>query len=274
MTRKTVAFAILLLLLSGLLSGAAGAEEPSAASPTDLDCTHEHTKTTIYFFDSPAYTPINAETHRVYGPAAVETVCLDCGEMLSSETVDNAEEIRTHIMRKDVCVLCGYRGKARAAEKKETADAPGERTVILQEDGSADGLLSLVLTNRDLYELEKEGISVLLVRGTADGTAVALNVTGVLGQTERAGADLHLKIAEREDGSFYVSLYLVNGSGEQINPADAGVTVRFYRAGKSNVRASVAPVDRDTLIETESVWNEKGYWSVPYLEEGTYFLLQ
>ena len=39
-------------------------------------------------------------------------------------------------------------------------------------------------------------------------------------------------------------------------------------------RASVAPADRDALIEAESVWNERGYWSVPYLEEGTYFLLQ
>lgn len=40
MTRKNVAFAILLLLLLSLLSGAAGAEEPDPATPTDLDCLH------------------------------------------------------------------------------------------------------------------------------------------------------------------------------------------------------------------------------------------
>ena len=125
-----------------------------------------------------------------------------------------------------------------------------------------------------LYELEKENISILLVRGKRGDAAVALNVASVLGQTERTGADLHLKLAEREDGSFYAGLYLDSGSGERIDPADAGITVRFYRSSKSNVRASMAPADRDTLIETESVWNEKGYWSVPYLEEGTYFLLQ
>lgn len=274
MTRKTIAFAILLLLLSGLLSGAAGAEEPSVVTPTDLECTHEQTKTTIYFFDSPAYMPINAETHRVYGPATVETVCLDCGEVLSVGTVDNAEEIRPHIIRKDQCVLCGYRAKTKAAEKKETADAPGERTIILQEDSVADGLLSLILTNRDLYELEKENVTVLLVRGKSGDAAVALNVASVLGETERTGADLYLKLAEREDGSFYASLYLDSGSGERINPAEAGITVRFYRSSKSSVRASMAAADRDTLVETESVWNEKGYWSVMYLEEGTYFLLQ
>lgn len=274
MTRKTIAFAVLLLLLSGLFSGTAGAEEPSVATPTDLECMHRQTKTTIYFFDSPAYTPIDAETHRVFGPATVETVCLDCGEALSAETVDNAEEIRPHIIRKGQCVLCGYREKARAAEKKETTDAPGERTIIIQEDGDADGLLTLILTNRDLYELEKENVSVLLVRGKGNDAAVALNVASVLSETERTGADLYLKLAEREDGSFYAGLYLASETGGKADPPGAGVTVRFYRSSRSNVRASVAPADRDTLIEAESVWNEKGYWSVRYVEEGTYFILQ
>jgi hypothetical protein len=274
MIRKTAALAALLLLLSGLLSGAAGAEEMSVATPTDLDCLHEQTKTTIYFFDSPAYTPIDAETHRVYGPAAVETVCLDCGEVLSTETVDNAEEVRSHIMRKDKCALCGYRGKAKAADKKPAADASGERTVVAAADGGAEGLLSLTMTNRDLYELEKENISILLVRGSAGKAALAMNVASVLGETERTGADLQVKIAEREDGSFYAALYLVSSSGERVGPVTAGVTVRFYRTSRSNVRASLAPADRDTLVEAESVWNERGYWSVPYLEEGTYFLLQ
>lgn len=273
MTRKTIAFTVLLLLLSGLLSGTAGAEDPSVATPTDLDCLHEHTRTTIYFFDSPAYTPIDSETHKVVGPAIVETVCEDCGEVLSSESADSAEEICSHIIRNDRCLLCGYRGKAKETNQ-ESADAPGERTVTAEGDGGADGLMGLTLTNRDLYELEKENVTILLVRGNTGEAAVALNVAAVLGETERTGADLQLKLAEREDGGFYVSLYLVSGSGGRIGPLEAGVTVRFYRSGKSNVRASVAPADRDALVEAESVWNERGYWSVPYLGEGTYFLLQ
>ena len=274
MIRKTAVFVSLLLLLSGLFHSAAGAEEPSVATPTDLECMHERTKTTIYFFDSPAYTPVDAKNHRVFGPAAVETVCLDCGEVLSGETVDNAEEIRAHIIRKGQCVLCGYREKKKAAETRRAADVSGERTIVAPEDGGAEGLLALTMTNRDLYELEKENVFILLVRGSNGDAAVALNVTSMLGQTEQAGADLCLKLAEREDGGFYACLYLSSGSGERIDPASAGITVRFYRSNRSNVRASVAPADRDALIEAESVWNERGYWSVPYLEEGTYFLLQ
>ena len=273
MMTKRIAFAIGLLLLFSLCSGAAGAEEPVPATPTDLACLHEHTKTTIYFFDSPAYTPVDVESHQVSGPATIETVCLDCGELLSSETVDNAEEIRPHSMKKGACVLCGYRPKAKAPEERPT-DAPGEMTIIAQEDDSADGLLTLTLTNTDLYEMETASVSTVLVRGRTGDTAVALVVPDVLGQTEQAGADLYLQLAEREDGSFFAGLYLVSGPGEKTEPEDEGISLRFYRQNLSNVRVSLAPADEDTLIEAEGVWNEKGYWSVPYVEEGTYFLLQ
>ena len=57
MTRKKLAIAILLLMLFSLFSGAAGAEEPALATPTDLECMHVRTKTTIYFIDSPLYIP-------------------------------------------------------------------------------------------------------------------------------------------------------------------------------------------------------------------------
>ena len=227
MTRKPFAFAILMLLLFMLLSGAAGAEEPVPATPTDLECAHEHTKTTIYFFDSPVYVTINAESHRVTGPATIETVCLDCDEVLASETVDNAEEIRPHSMKRGVCALC-----------------------------------------------EQASISTALVRGETGTAAVAIGVPEMLGQTEQAGADLYLQLAEREDGSFFAGLYLISGSETRTEPEDEGITLRFYRQTRSDVRVSLAPADEDTLIETEGVWNDKGYWSVPYLEEGTYFLLQ
>ena len=40
------------------------------------------------------------------------------------------------------------------------------------------------------------------------------------------------------------------------------------------IRVSFAPAYSDTLVETKGIWNERGYWSVPYTAEGTYFLLQ
>lgn len=273
MIRKTAVFAALLLLLSALLSGAAGAEGASVATPTDLDCTHGNTRTEIRFYDSPGYTFINAGKHLVYGAADVVKVCLDCGEVLSKESVSYIEETRSHLMRKGRCVYCGYQEESRPVEEIPS-NVPGERTVVAGEDGSVEGLLALTLTNRDLYELEKENVSVLLVRSKDGSAAIALNVAGVLKQTERTGADLRLDFAERKDGSFYAGIYLVSESGEKMVPDDAGITVRFYRSSKAGVRANVAPANRDDLVGIESVWNEQGYWSVPYLEEGTYFLLQ
>lgn len=276
MTRKIFATAILLLLLSILFSGTAGAEEPALATPTDLECAHEQTKTTIYFFDSPAYTSLDAESHRVFGPATVEVTCAECGEVLSSENVSEAEEIRPHRMKNGVCVLCGYKEKgSQPAKPKETqAKASDERILIASEDADTKGLMNLTLTDEDLYALSREGVSVVLVKGNAGDAAVALDVPDMLKQTESMGADLYLELAEREDGSLFAGMFLVEDSGIRNEPGRAGISLRFYRQSKADVRISLAPVGEDDLIETEGIWNEKGYWSVPYLQEGTYFLLQ
>ena len=270
MIRKNLAFAMLLFVLFSLFSGNAGAEGP--ATPTDLTCLHEHTKTTIYFFDSPAYIPMSAEHHRVSGPAATETVCLDCGEVLSSETVADAEEIRPHYFKKGVCVLCGYRDITAKAEEQPIKD-PDEWMITAREDGDADGLLSVTLTVADLYELEKSNVPVALVKGKTGEAMVVLDVTEVLRQTEATGAALQVRIAEREDDSFFAGVFLVSDSGA-AEPAGPGITLRFYRKTKADVRISLVPFGKETLIELESVWDEKGYWSVPYTEEGTYFVLQ
>ena len=276
MIRKIPAIAVLLLLLSSLLPGAAGAEGPSPATPTDLECAHERTKTIIYFFDSPAYTALGPESHRVSGPAEVEVVCAECGEVLSSGEAGSAEEIRPHRMKNGACVLCGYKDKAdQAGKAKETpAAAPGERVILAAEDPEAKGLLTLTLTNEDLYALSGEGVSVVLVRGGAGGAAVALNIAEVLKQTEPLGAEIRIELAEREDGSLFAGVTLAEESGNLSQPESEGIILRFYRQSKADVRISLAPAGEDTLIETEGVWNERGYWSVPYLREGTYFLLQ
>ena len=273
MTRKSFVFAMLLLLLFCLFSGTAGAEEPDLATPTDLDCTHEHTKTIIYFFDSPAYTSMNADTHRVSGPATVEVACEDCGLVLSSETVDNAEEIRPHRMKKGVCVLCGFKDKSGKKQGRLTV-GQGERMIIAAQAADMPDMLTLTLTTEDLYELFGEGITTVLVKGNADDAAVALNVAEVLRQTEPIGANLYMELAEREDGNLFAGMFLVEESGTRTKPGSEGITLRFYRQSKADVRISLAPVGTDSLIEVEGEWNEKGYWSVPYLQEGTYFLLQ
>lgn len=146
--------------------------------------------------------------------------------------------------------------------------------VTAREDDDAKGILTLTMTNADLYKLTGENVYTILVQGKTGNVAVALSVTEMLGQTENTGADLKLEMAEQEDDSIFASLYLLSDSGNRSQPSNEGITLRFYRETKSNIRVSLAPAGEDSLIETEAVWNEKGYWSVPYLQEGTYFLLQ
>lgn len=270
MTRKLLAFAMIMLMVFACLSGAAGAEQVPA-TPTDLDCAHEHTQITIYFYDAPSYTAVNAESHKVSGPAIIVTQCLDCGEDLFIDEVDNAEEIRPHTLKKGVCVLCGFRIKSKTPEK-ETGDAPGERTIYARKDENGDGLLSLTLSAEDLTQMEVEQVQTVVVREEGGDAAVALPVAVVLSQAEMNSADLYLQMAEREDKSLFVGLYLVSET-ERREPTDDGITLRFYQQTKTNVRVSMAPADTDQLVETTGEWNDKGYWSVPYVAEGTYFLL-
>ncbi len=138
MKRKLIMLVLALLLLSALpvLSGAEGA---SPATPTDLACPHTQTRTVIYFFDSPAYTALSPEIHRVAGPATVEVTCLTCGALLSSETVNNAEEIRPHSMIRGVCPLCGYRENVHT-DRKAPAEGggPQEEADIYTEEETDD----------------------------------------------------------------------------------------------------------------------------------------
>ena len=272
MARRSYVVVFLVLMLAALcLAGAA--EELVPATPTDLECAHEHTKTTIYFFDSPVYTSVSDASHRVSGPAAVEVVCLDCGAILSADNVGSAEEIRPHSMKKGVCALCGYRTRVRELPNQPD-DLPGERTIFAQEDENADGLLTLKLTGTDLTALERANITTVLVRGKTGIAAIALKVPEVRVQTEKDGTYLYMELAEREDGSFFAGLFLVKEPGDRVAPEDNGISLRFYQETKSNVRVSLSPVDTDRLVETEGIWDEHGYWSVPYLQEGTYFFLQ
>ena len=262
---------ILLLLLCALVPAVPAAAEETAATPTDLDCPHLHTRTTCYFFDGPAYTSISSACHLVSGAATVETVCEDCGKVLSSEYVAVAEEVRPHSMKNGVCALCGYRGKTQAPREART-DVPGERTIYAEAD--AEDLLTITLSCDDLLALRNANVTTALVRGAAGDAAIALDVRETLLQLEATDSVLYMEMAEREDGSVFAGLYLVTGPGPRQEPDDAGITLRFYQPVRSEIRVSLAPVDADTLLNTEITWNERGYWSVPYTREGTYFLLR
>ena len=270
--KKSLAFVLLMLLLSALLC-AAVAEEPAPATPTDLACLHENTKQTIFFFDSPAYSSVSTTSHKVYGPATIQTVCLDCGEVISTETVDYTEELRPHSMKRGQCALCGYCDST-WTRQEQPKDATGERTLYAQEDNNTRGMLTLTLSREDLIALNNSNVSVALVRGNSGNVAIALNVSNLLNQSREADADLYLQLAERTDGSVFAGVFLVSETGEEITPEVNGINLRIYQQTYSDIRFSIAPSASGSLVEAEGVWDEHGYWSVQYQEEGTYFILQ
>ena len=275
MIRKSFVFAVAAALLLCLLCGSAAAEDdPVPATPTDLECAHPVTKTIIYFYDSPLYTSVSSASHRVSGPATVQTVCAECGEVLESWQENNAEEIRPHRMKKGVCALCGYREKTLAAVTSAVNDLPGERTFYAQQEEGTQGLMSLTLSNVDLVALENAHITTVIVRGERGIAAIALEVAEIRVQTELNHADLYLELEEQEDGSFFAGVCLITDPGEKKEAGEEGITLRFYQEQKEDVRVSMAPVDGEQMVEAASSWNENGFWTVQYVREGTYFLLQ
>ena len=283
MKRKGIVTALLLAALLAV-SGLCAAEE-MPATPTDLTetdtepesgteptpvCAHENVSKVIYFFDSPSYTSLSAASHRVSGPGVVAVVCRDCGATLSEETVDNAEEIRPHSMKKGVCALCGYRAPTEA--KQEKRDAPGERTLAAQPDGN--GLLFLTLTEQDLAALENAKVRTILVRGEHGKAVVAVDVKEIRQETGREAASFSIEMAEQEDGSLFAGLSLSNAPGRKDELDIEGVTLRFYEDKAPALKIALDPTDGDPLTEADGVWNEAGYWTVPYVSEGYYLVVK
>ena len=40
------------------------------------------------------------------------------------------------------------------------------------------------------------------------------------------------------------------------------------------LKIALDPTDGDPLTETDGVWNEAGYWTVPYVSEGYYLVVK
>lgn len=268
MTRKILT-AVLLLLALTVLAGLCEAEE-TPATPTDLECAHEHTDTVIYFFDSPSYTALSAASHKVSGPGVVVETCRDCGEVLLEETVDNAEEIRPHSMKKGVCALCGYRTKTEA--KQDRKDSPGERTLVAQPDGN--GLFFLTLTEQDLAALAKAKVTTLLVRGERGKAEIAIDVKEIRQEVVREAASFSVEMAEREDGSLFAGLSISNAPGKKAELDLENAFLRFYEDEDTVLKVALDLSDTEKLLEMYGDWDDHGYWTVPYVGEGYYMLIR
>lgn len=274
---KKLLMAVLLLALFLLPAAFAAAEGEEPATGTDLPCAHEHTKTTIYFYDSPSYKAVSSVSHRVSGRASVEVECLDCGEILSSTEMDNAEEIRPHSMKKGVCALCGYREPTEAVEQQEN-DRPGERTLIATP--GEDTFFSMTLTQDDFTALEIAHVNTAVVRGENWDSAVALSVKDIRDYLTAQEDPLFVEMTEQQDGSLFVSMRPVTIPFSNTESGAKPVTLRFYRSHDPALRVTFAPLEDDELTEMTAAWQDpsddsgKGFWFVPYLRDGTYIPLQ
>ena len=269
--KRILAVLLALLTLTILSVGVAEEDNPSLATPTDLECTHESTRE-VFYFDNLAYASINDTTHRVYGSARVEIVCNDCGEVISVEKRDTVELIRPHAFKKGVCVFCGAKEPEPPEPSPEavvTALPPAESTVA-PAGAEGDPFLRLTLTEGDLRSLESDRITTLVIRPEGGEAAIALPVDNLRSELTETQADLEAAMQLREDGSLYVSLTLRGEQGEAAPRAD-GAALRFYTPEDQPVRAAFHPENGDapeTILE--GAWSPDGYWQIPWLGNGEY----
>ena len=148
------------------------------------------------------------------------------------------------------------------------------RPVNLPHQASDEDMLSLTLTYDDLSALNSAKVNTVLVKGKKGSAAIALNVADMMTQTRKTGGSLYLMLAEQEDKSLFAGLYLVIDSNTREEPDGEGISLRFYQENRADVQVSLVLADSDEPVKTETVWNENGYWSVQYLEEGTYMILR
>ena len=279
--RAAAWFAALCLMLPAAALGE-GTETPETPStPTDLECGHENTKEIIYFFDSPMYTALgNGSHHRVEGPAVVETVCESCGEVIASETVEHAEEIRPHTMRNNVCLLCGYKRKAddaapTAAPAQIPEDVPGEKTFFVEpEKGLEEEGIHLSLTLEDFRALKRENINTVVIRRQDGRAGVALPLAEILEEAEGEGADVQVQIQDWQEGPMTLGVALIAGA-DTWEPETDKILLRLYLPEASGLTVIRTGGDgevseADARWEAPAAQGAEGYWTLPYLGAGEY----
>ncbi len=264
-------FCVLAALLLACLVLPAAAEENGEktddvvplASPTDL-CPHEHTES-VYYFDNPVYTPVDARTHSVTGRAMVEVICTDCGEVLSVTTEDDARQIKAHIFRKGMCVLCGMEGEEAPVVQEVV------RTLEPDAENGEGNLFFCVLTERDL---ENAG-DILVLRAGEFEPAVTLQPRRLAEQMEN-GDLLSAEMLITGEHAVDVFVHVTPENGEPYAPDSELLSLRFYGEKTENaitVRWTDSE-DKTNTAEQEAAWVDGGnggyYMAFPFLGDGTY----
>ena len=280
--RRVWAALLGLLLAAGMLAGAVAEDADPSELPlstqTDL-CPHEHVRE-VFYFDHPTYRAINRYVHDVVGSAVVNVVCDDCGEVLSSETRDHAEEQREHTYnKKGVCRLCGY-----VRQEASPTEVPAVQEQVLQPLADESGKRWEIAVTGDMVSaLRADKMEVLVIR--PEGSPLALAVV-LSAEVEKALANgpLNAALEALEDDSWGAEL-LVDGK-ENVLPENS-CSLRLYEEEKEKAEElKVFFVPEEAVAagnieeaETEApapVWNRpagsgtEGYWNVDWLGDGTY----
>ena len=263
---------------SGAESDPAAEELPTVATPTDLECAHEQTHS-VYYFDEPWYTPYNAFYHRVSGSATVQTVCDECGEVLSTRYRESVSVNRRHSFKKGVCILCG---QVETGAANVNRDAPGERTVFFPPEEVGEAGEPLLLTRKDLQTLKNEEIEWLILRSADGETAIAMGVQEALERVEKRNPDafLYAQLLPSEDEGMRTELAigLREPDGKESLTAWDGsgdpeeVMLRFYRENADHL--TLMPEGESAL---DAIWVDRdapleGFWTVPWSGNGAFKL--
>ena len=267
--------AVMILAFLVLPYPALGEGNQDPATQTDL-CAHLSTHQVIYFDDAPLYTPLGPVSHLVEGPGLVETVCDDCGRLLSSEYMENAEEIREHTIRNGRCALCGYRQTKPDEPETYVGSEPGEQVLEAKKDDDAS-LWQLSVTGEEVEQLRSQQVQTALIRGGE--MALVFSVDDLCQQMNEAGAQLEITVEMREDQSFFLSAGLLNAGEEQQTELKGyeKCSLRVYRpADPPLILVWISP--EDELLELPATWvqpkenGEEGYWMIPWPGSGNFLL--
>ena len=242
-----------------------GMVEPLATS-TDL-CAHEHVHTE-YYFDSPVYRPLNAESHTVVGRATILEVCDDCGTVLSSTLSADAEQIYPHVFRQGQCVLCGREGGPNPVSKQE----PMEEIRTLMTDEENPTQYFCILTGLDL----EEAADTLVLRPEGCEAAIVLQTEPLRQEIDRTGGTITAEIENPNPGDVSAYIRLYSTEGEESFPEINEISLRIYaeNPGSTLVVAYTDPEGETSHEEASWVVPKDGktepYWSVTWQGDGLY----
>ena len=249
------------LLAAAVPAGFACAEAPlELATQTDL-CAHENTELVYYFEDTPVYRSISPYTHMASGPATVETVCADCGATLAVEYEEDAQEINPHIFRKGRCVLCGRESLAAAAARETVIDLI-----------PAEGMENVYTAALDAAALA-DATELVVLRTEALNVAVVMETDELKAMLERTGTSLAATFTGKEgERSADIALAFLDADGkamEETAPDPQWTSMRIWCKRTISPRVSFVNTEGEAS-EVQPAWSDAGYYTVPWMGNGSY----